>query len=51
MDGYDDKDISEMAKNKPAIRSGWHKYLETQRKYNDMVRRETQKRSFKSLVS
>jgi len=40
-----------MAKNKPAIRSGWHKYLETQRKYNDMVRRETQKRSFKSLVS
>jgi len=50
MDGYDDKDISEMAKNKPAIRSGWHKYLETQRKYNDMVRRETQEISFKSIV-
>lgn len=33
MDGYDDKDISNMAKEKPQIRTQWHKYLEKKRKY------------------
>ena len=37
FDGYDDKDISEMAKNKPEVRTGYHKYLETRRKYDDML--------------
>ena len=33
MDGYDANDISDMAKNKPAIRSDWNKYMEMRRKY------------------
>ena len=37
MDGYDSEDISEMAKNKPSIRSNWNKYMETRRKYEDMI--------------
>jgi len=37
MDGYTDKDISEMAKNKPEIRSQWAQYKEKQAKYDDML--------------
>tara|TARA_Y100000310_G_scaffold34314_1_gene32503 strand:- start:302 stop:592 length:291 start_codon:yes stop_codon:yes gene_type:complete len=33
MDGYTDKDIGEMAKRKPEIRSTWIKYMEKKRKY------------------
>ena len=33
MDGYDANDISDMAKNKPAIRSDWNRYMEMRRKY------------------
>jgi len=33
MDGYDDKDVQEMAKNKPQIRRQYSDYLETRRKY------------------
>jgi len=33
MDGYDAKDIGEMAKNKPAIRNDWSKYMAQKRKY------------------
>ena len=52
MDGYEDKDVAEMAKNRPSVRSGWHKYLSVQRKYDDMVsNKKKEKRSFKSLVS
>ena len=37
MDGYDDKDISEMAKNKPEVRSHWARYKEKQAKYDDLL--------------
>jgi len=37
MDGYSEKDISEMAKNKPEIRSQWAQYKEKQAKYDDML--------------
>jgi|TARA_R100001460_G_scaffold57255_6_gene96976 hypothetical protein len=37
MDGYSDKDISEMAKNKPEVRSQYAKYMEKKRKYEEMV--------------
>lgn len=33
MDGYDDEDVNEIAKRKPAVRSQYAKYLETKRKY------------------
>jgi len=40
MDGYDANDISDMAKNKPAIRSDWNRYMEMRRKYEILSGRE-----------
>ncbi len=37
LDGYTDKDISEIAKNKPEIRSQYAQYMEKRRKYEEMV--------------
>jgi hypothetical protein len=37
MDGYTDKDISEIAKNKPEVRSQYARYMEKRRKYEEMV--------------
>ena len=37
MDGYDENDVSSMAKNKPAIRSSYNKYMEKRAKYEEMV--------------
>jgi len=37
MDGYNENEISDMAKDKPEIRQQYHKYLETRRKYDDML--------------
>ena len=37
MDGYDDSDISHMAKNKPSVRQSYHRYLETRAKYEEMI--------------
>ena len=48
MDGYDDKDINEMAKNKPSIRQNYVEYLTTRRKYEDMLGQE-RKLSFKGI--
>ena len=49
MDGYDDKDISDMAKNKPSIRSSYNKYLATRRKYESMIGKK-QNVSFDGLI-
>tara|TARA_R110002020_G_scaffold241841_5_gene455117 strand:+ start:376 stop:630 length:255 start_codon:yes stop_codon:yes gene_type:complete len=40
MDGYDDEDVSNMAKNKPKVRQQYIQYLETRRKYNEKVGRK-----------
>ena len=45
MDGYDDNDVSHMAKDKPAVRQSYHRYLETRAKYEQMIG----KREIKSL--
>ena len=37
FDGYDDKDISEMAKNKPQIRSDYYKYVELKAEYDERM--------------
>lgn len=37
MDGYTDNEISEMAKNKPEVRSHWARYKEKQAKYDDLL--------------
>jgi len=50
MDGYSDKDISEMAKDKPEIRSQYADYLQTRRKYNDMLGGKKEKPTFRGLV-
>ena len=49
MDGYDDKDVSDMAKNKPSIRSSYTKYLETRRKYESMLGKKN-KVTFDGLI-
>ena len=47
LDGYDDNDISNMAKNKPQIRGQYARYLEKKRKYYKTVE---EKKSFKDLL-
>ena len=42
MDGYDAKDIGEMSKNKPEIRSHYNKYMESRTKYEEMVGKKRQ---------
>ena len=37
MDGYTEKEISDIAKNKPEIRSQYASYMEKRRKYEDMM--------------
>ena len=46
FDGYDDKDISEMAKNKPQIRSDYYKYVELKDEYNDKIGVKKQAKTF-----
>ena len=40
MDGYDAKDIGDMAKDKPSIRSDWNRYMECRRKYEILSGKE-----------
>jgi len=49
MDGYDDRDINEMAKKKPSIRASYTKYLETRRKYEVMLGKKN-KATFDGLI-
>ena len=42
MDGYDANDISDMAKQKPSIRSDWNRYMEKRRKYDILSGRKVQ---------
>ena len=37
MDGYSANEISKMAKDKPEDRQQYHLYLETRRKYDEMI--------------
>ena len=50
MDGYDEKDIQDIAKNKPSIRKQWIEYTEKRRKYNVMMGLEQPQKSFKNLL-
>ena len=50
FDGYTAEDVSEMAKNKPSIRSSYTKYLETRRKYEDMIGKTQQPKKFGDLI-
>ena len=42
MDGYEDKDINEMAKNRPSVRSSYSRYKEKRAKYEEMIGKQRQ---------
>jgi len=46
FDGYDEKDISEMAKNKPQIRSDYYKYVELRDEYDEKMGKKRPEKSF-----
>jgi len=50
MDGYSDKEVSEMAKHKPEVRSRYAEYLLTQRKYQDMLGAKSKKPTFRGIM-
>ena len=50
MDGYSDKDISEMAKERPEVRTQYAQYLEMRRKYSDMLGEKRKRPTFKGIV-
>jgi len=50
-DGYTDKDINEMAKSKPEIRSDYAKYKEQQRKYQKILNMEQKPMSLGALLT
>jgi hypothetical protein len=50
FDGYSDKDVSEMAKNKPEVRSQYGKYIEANRKLKRRLGQEVERKSFKGLL-
>jgi hypothetical protein len=37
MDGYEAKDINDMAKHRPSIRGEWNRYMEQRRKYERLA--------------
>ena len=39
MDGYDAKDIGDMAKHRPSVRQDWNRYMSQKRKYENLSRR------------
>jgi hypothetical protein len=47
MDGYDDSDINNIAKNKPQVRGQYALYMEKKRKYYKTI---AEKKSFKDLL-
>ena len=50
MDGYTDKDISEMAKNKPQVRSDYYKYMELKSQYEERLGLQRKAQSFAGIV-
>jgi hypothetical protein len=50
MDGYSDKDISEMAKDRPEIRPQYARYLEKRRKFEDMLGEKKKRPTFRGLI-
>ena len=49
FDGYDEKDISEMAKNKPQIRSDYYKYVELRDEYDEKMGKKRPEKSFEGV--
>ena len=50
FDGYSDKDVSEMAKTRPDVRSQYHQYIEANRNLKRKLGVEEKSKSFKDLL-
>jgi len=50
FDGYDEKDISEMAKDKPQVRSDYYKYMELKSKYDERLGLQRKTQNFAGIV-
>ena len=50
FDGYNEKDVSEMAKNKPEVRSQYAKYMEANRNLKEKLGKKVQRPSIKDLI-
>tara|TARA_R100001594_G_scaffold149170_2_gene206226 strand:- start:1335 stop:1634 length:300 start_codon:yes stop_codon:yes gene_type:complete len=50
MDGYTDKDIQEIAKDRPEVRGQYVRYLETRRKYQGMIGEDNRRKSLKGII-
>ena len=46
FDGYDDKDISHLAKDKPQIRSDYYKYVELKAEYDEKIGMKRPEKTF-----
>ena len=51
FDGYDEKDVSELAKNKPQVRSDYYKYMELKREYEERVGMESNAKNFTGIIN
>jgi hypothetical protein len=50
FDGYSEKDISEMAKNKPEVRSKYGEYVLANRRLREKLGQKTQRPTFQGLL-
>ena len=50
FDSMDEKDISEIAKNKPEIRSDYYKYLDLKRTYEERMGMRKQIKKFEGII-
>tara|TARA_R110000824_G_scaffold401121_2_gene610767 strand:- start:166 stop:489 length:324 start_codon:yes stop_codon:yes gene_type:complete len=41
MDGYEAKDVNDMAKHKPSVRQDWNRYMSQKRKYEALSGKNT----------
>jgi len=50
FDGYDEKDISEMAKDKPQVRSDYYKYMELKSEYDERLGLKRKTQGFAGII-
>ena len=50
FDGYNEKDVSEMAKNKPEVRSKYGEYVVANRRLKEKLGQKIERPSFKGLL-
>mgnify|MGYP003661198567 FL=1 len=50
FDGYTSEDVSEMAKNKPQVRSQYMEHMEAKSRLNEMLGKKTRRPSVKDIT-